>query len=147
MPITVLQGDIFTSTAQTLTCPVNTQGIMGAGLAKAFSQKYPDLLPLYKQRCKDRSLTVVKPTTVPLSEGKQCLLWATKSFWQNPSRLPWIRDALPVVILLIHAGVITSLALPAIGCGLGELRFENVLPLLMTLDNLPIPIEIYEPKI
>ena len=37
MPITTLQGDIFTSHAHTLVNPVNCRGVMGRGLAREFA--------------------------------------------------------------------------------------------------------------
>jgi hypothetical protein len=36
-------GDIFTSSAQVIVNPVNCRGVMGAGLARAFKQRYPEM--------------------------------------------------------------------------------------------------------
>ena len=41
---------------------------------------------------------------------------------------------------------ITSIAMPALGCGLGGLEWSQVRPLIEThLADLPIGIEVYEP--
>jgi hypothetical protein len=42
-------------------------------------------------------------------------------------------------------GKIASLAVPAVGCGLGGLPWEMVEPVLMQLDTAPVPIELYLP--
>ncbi len=51
------KGNIFNSTAPALCQGVNTKGIMGAGIARPFKKRYPEMYLNYKKACKTRSLT------------------------------------------------------------------------------------------
>ena len=51
MPIEYRQGNIFDSGADVLTVPVNCVGVMGAGLAKQFKQRFPGLNSDYQAWC------------------------------------------------------------------------------------------------
>jgi O-acetyl-ADP-ribose deacetylase (regulator of RNase III) len=46
-------GDIFTSNAEILVNPVNCKGVMGAGLAKQFRERFPENYLEYKNYCKN----------------------------------------------------------------------------------------------
>ena len=41
--ITILHGNLLEAVADLYVNPVNTVGVMGAGVAKAFKLKYPDM--------------------------------------------------------------------------------------------------------
>ena len=45
---TEVKGDIFQSKAQALVNPVNCVGAMGAGLARQFKNRYPELDRRYR---------------------------------------------------------------------------------------------------
>lgn len=46
--ITYLEGDLFSSPAQTLVNTVNTVGVMGKGIALEFKKRYPAMYQQYK---------------------------------------------------------------------------------------------------
>jgi len=127
--ITETSGDIFNSSAQTLVCPVNTVGTMGKGLAKAFAQKYPGLLDKYKKLCANKALHTYRPSVVEFRK-KKILLFATKEHWKNKSRLEWIKQGLRYLSNNYFWLGISSIAFPAIGCGLGGLEWSEVKPLI-----------------
>lgn len=54
-------GDIFRSGAQTLVNPVNCRGVMGAGLALAFKQRYPEMFAAYVEECRSGRLRIGRP--------------------------------------------------------------------------------------
>ena len=58
MPVTEKSGDIFKSYAQWIVCPVNTLGVMGAGLAKQFKSRFPAYFEHYEAICHTDTLNV-----------------------------------------------------------------------------------------
>ena len=54
MSLIIKQGDIFTSKADYLVCPVNCVGAMGKGLAKEFKIRFPECEKIYKSFCKNK---------------------------------------------------------------------------------------------
>jgi O-acetyl-ADP-ribose deacetylase (regulator of RNase III) len=136
-------GNIFLTGLQTLVCPVNTVGVMGAGLAKAFKERYPGLLVSYNMACMRGGLTISKPFVFPIADGKQVLCFATKQDWRDPSDIRYIQKGLAYLVKHYQELQIESLSLPMLGCGLGGLHPSEVMPLLHNaLDPLPIPVEI-----
>ena len=59
--LTYQVGDLLASPAQTLVNPVNTVGVMGAGLALAFAQAYPAILRPYEDACRTGALAIGRP--------------------------------------------------------------------------------------
>jgi O-acetyl-ADP-ribose deacetylase (regulator of RNase III) len=137
-------GDIFTSGMQTLVCPVNCRGAMGAGLALAFKQRYPGLFRGYWSAYEHQSLTTRRPYLFAVNDGQQVLCLATKDDWRQPSRLEYVRTGLQYVRQYYDRLGITSLAVPMLGCGLGGLDYlSEVRPLIhAALHQLPIHVEI-----
>ena len=54
MPIRFVSGDLFDNAhdAQAFAHGCNCQGSMGAGIAKTFRARYPDMYEEYRRRCK-----------------------------------------------------------------------------------------------
>lgn len=52
------QGSIFDSGAEFLVNPVNTFGVMGAGLALQFREKYPSVFTAYNLACKQGQVRI-----------------------------------------------------------------------------------------
>lgn len=139
-------GDIFKSQAQTLVAPVNTYGVMGNGLALAFKNRYPGLDAAYKKACRYGVFKQKGYSLFRFSETRNILCFPTKKDWRNPSELIWIDISLEAIVRDFEECGITSLAVPALGCGKGQLEWEHVLPLIQHhLDPLPIDVEIYTP--
>lgn len=49
-------GDIFSMDVEAIVNPVNCNGIMGAGLAKQFKERYPENFNKYVEKCKNGEL-------------------------------------------------------------------------------------------
>ncbi len=159
--ITLIQGDMFLSQAQTLTVSVNTVGVMGKGLASRAKYQFPDVYVRYQDLCKQKELVVGKPFLVKretslasqLSEGTLSqekptwfLLFPTKKHWKENSDIQYIVDGLAWVKDHIKEWDVSSLALPALGCGLGGLPWEEVGPLMCQFaEQVGIPTIIYLP--
>lgn len=163
--ISLIDGDMFFSTMQTLTISVNLQGIMGKGLASRAKYQFPDVYVEYQDACRARKLTARQPylykretsldyelsdSSLPLSTPdavKWFLLFATKRKWRDDSRLDDIEGGLDWVKKNYEKEDIKSLAIPALGCGLGNLSWADMGPLMCKyLHRIEIPVAIYLPR-
>lgn len=141
--LTFTHGDIFASNCRTLVNPVNCVGVMGAGLAKQFAKRFPQMCDDYYIRCTHK---LVKPGEPYLyrQEPQNVLNFPTKRHWRDYSRLADIVAGLQHLEQHYVDWAIESLAVPALGCGLGGLPWEQVRPLLVEhLEQLTIPVELY----
>jgi O-acetyl-ADP-ribose deacetylase (regulator of RNase III) len=131
----LMRGDIFQSAAQTLTIAVNTQGVMGKGQALQAKQQFPHIFERYREMCKSSALRVGQPAVVRSNNGKLFLLFPTKAHWRENSKLSYITDGLRFLTENYREWGIESLALPALGCGLGNLDWKDVGPILCSAVN------------
>lgn len=147
MPIVrELRGDIFKSKMQTLVVPVNTQGTLGAGLAKQFKIRYPGLLAPYKRACFNGTFSKKGYFLYTVDENRKILCLPSKQRWVEPSRIEWIDIALERITEHYKEDGIESLSIPAIGCGLGELSYDEVHPLIVKyMSMIDIPVVVYLP--
>ena len=142
----ILVGDLFESQAQTLVNAVNCVGVMGKGIAEQFKRRFPAMFDDYKQRCKRKDVRLGEPYLYRDSSGIQIINFPTKSHWRSPSRLANVELGLDHLAKHVAMWNIASLALPALGCGSGGLRWPEVGPLIYRkLNTLPIDIEVYAP--
>ena len=163
--LSLAEGDMFFSNMQTLTVSVNTVGIMGKGLASRAKYQFPDVYVTYQDACRKKWLKMGKPYLYK-REGsfdddlidepgaatthkcvKWFLLFATKRHWRDNSDVNGIEEGLRWVVTNHRGEGIESLALPALGCGLGKLDWRDVGPLMCRyLAELGIPVAIYLPR-
>lgn len=162
--ISLVKGDMFLSSMQTLTISVNTQGIMGKGLALRTKNQFPDVYVKYQDACRHKMLTGNSPwlykrerlMDVELADAperfqnlRSCrwfLLFATKRGWRHDSRIEDIDAGLQWLEHNYEKENVESLAMPALGCGLGGLPWAEVGPLMCrVLSRLKIRSAIYLP--
>lgn len=137
--------NIFKTQAQTLVCPVNTVGVMGAGLAKQFARRVSGLLLAYQRACRNKELTIKSLWTYSFGKNRKVLCFPTKIDWRNDSDIDWVEGNLKRLAEEYEYLEITSLAIPPVGCGKGNLDWGDVKPLVIKyLDPLPIPVYVYE---
>lgn len=163
--LSLVHGDMFFSTMQTLTISVNTVGVMGKGLASRTKYQFPDVYVFYEDLCREKKLQIGKPYIYKressfdemlydnpgdlpeLNSNKWFLLFPTKKHWRNESKLEDIEAGLKWLNENYAREGVHSLALPALGCGLGGLEWKDVGPLMCKyLASLPIPVSIYLPR-
>ena len=123
-------GNIFESTLQTLVCPVNTVGALGKGLALQFKRAYPGLDAPYRRACFTGVFSRDGFFVYEAGKDDKVLCLPTKRHWRDKSQLKWIDQALMRLAQDWDKHGITSLAMPAIGCGEGGLDWDNVHPLI-----------------
>jgi O-acetyl-ADP-ribose deacetylase (regulator of RNase III) len=127
--ISYTSGDIFDSTCEALVNPVNCVGVMGAGLAKQFSKRFPANTEFYRIAC-DQGIVRTGEIFWTKQEELYIANFPTKDDWRNPSKLEYIETGLECLKHDAHGWNIKSIAMPKIGCGLGGLLWEDVLPLI-----------------
>jgi O-acetyl-ADP-ribose deacetylase (regulator of RNase III) len=152
MTIHLTKGNIFESDVQVLVNPVNCVGTMGKGLAKEFKKHYPKVFTEYKRRCKEGTvdlgmLDVHFIGQYSNSWPEYVVNFPTKDHWKNKSDLFMITKGLLALDDFLFMNEIESVAIPALGCGLGGLKWEDVQEqMYYVLNNLPLcEIYIYEP--
>lgn len=124
-------GNLLDADAQALVNPVNCVGVMGKGLALQFKQAFPANYAAYRAAC---GRGEVQPGRMFVTEtgaqtGPQFLInFPTKRDWRSASRLDDIETGLTALVAEVEVRDIRSLALPALGCGLGGLDWEAVGP-------------------
>jgi O-acetyl-ADP-ribose deacetylase (regulator of RNase III) len=143
--LTFVRGDLFQAQAQTLVNPVNLAGFMGKGLALQFKERYPEMYEEYRDLC-DSGQFEMGDLHLHRGEDHWILNFPTKRHYRSKSRLEYIEIGLDVLKENYARWGITSIAMPALGCGLGGLRWSDVRATIVEhLDGLPISIEVYEP--
>ncbi|MFT5368531.1 MAG: O-acetyl-ADP-ribose deacetylase (regulator of RNase III) [Candidatus Latescibacterota bacterium] len=142
--ITYIIGNLFESPARVLVNTVNTVGVMGKGIAKDFKLIYPEMFKLYQEFCENGQLAIGKIWLYKTSQ-KWVLNFPTKTTWRKRSKIEHIESGLQAFVRGYAQRGITSIAFPQLGCGNGELDWENQVRPLMEkyLGELPIDVFIY----
>lgn len=126
-----VKGNLLKADVEAYVNPVNTVGVMGAGLALQFRNTYPAMFTAYQQACRERQITVgamhVWPFRVPgENQDRYIINFPTKNHWRGKSRRSYIDDGLVDLVRVISDLGIKSIAVPALGCGLGGLAWSTV---------------------
>jgi len=142
-----VKGNLFEAPAQTLVNTVNTVGVMGKGIAKQFKDIYPDMFSNYRNLC-ERNEFSIGQLLLHKTPHKWILNFPTKMDWRQPSQAKYIEAGLKKFVATFSKIGIYSIAFPALGCGNGELSWDDVVYPLMHkhLSTLPIDVFIYPHK-
>jgi O-acetyl-ADP-ribose deacetylase (regulator of RNase III) len=129
--IEIVSGDLFDNAfaAQSFAHGCNCQGSMGAGIAKGFRERYPEMYEEYRKRCKttprqfnlgDSWLWKAKGQPWVFNLGTQEKIWRARASYEA------IEQALRTMKQQAVAEGIRSIALPRIGAGYGGLSWRKV---------------------
>ena len=142
----VLIGNLFESNAQTLVNTVNCVGVMGRGVALEFRKRFPDMYSDYVRRCEAGEVRLGEPYLYPRATLPWILNFPTKDHWKSVSKLSDIVRGLDYLKERYRKWGITSLAVPPLGCGQGQLEWRVVGPTLFRhLSELDVPVELFAP--
>lgn len=130
--IEFMKGNIFSmlGKVQALVNPVNCVGTAGKGLALEFKRRWPEAYVAYRERCLAGHIS--PGTLFTWREGQRVPLdlriihFPTKRHWRDDSRLEDIEMGLFELRSLLRVQQISSVAIPALGCGNGKLDWRNV---------------------
>ena len=120
------KGDIFnipgvTSYAHGCNCA----GAMGKGIALQFKDKFPEMYAEYKAMCTAGAYNPGDVFDYCYGEGHIYNL-GTQTTWRTKARLEYIEEAVTKMLELASQENVDKIALPAIGAGLGGLRWDDV---------------------
>lgn len=131
MPIQCVSGDLFDNAyqAQAYAHGCNCQGSMGAGIARTFRSRYPEMHEEYRRRCK------AEPREFNLGD---CWLWKAddqpwvfnlgtqEGYWRARATYEAIETALRDMRTQADVEGVTRIAIPRIGVGYGGLSWKKV---------------------
>ena len=144
-------GDILVEDAEALVNTVNCIGVMGRGLALQFKKAYPENFRAYAEACGSGD---VRPgrmfvfETGALTNPRYIVNFPTKRHWRNSGRIEDIDSGLKDLTSVIRERGIRSIAVPALGSGLGGLAWSDVRPRIEKAlsDFNSLDIVVFEPK-
>lgn len=138
-----LYSSLFESPAQTLVNTVNTEGVMGKGIAKRFRDEFPAMFREYRKLCETGQLKIGR-LHLWKGEPNWILNFPTKTTWRRPSSLEYLEAGLETFRSTYKKLGITSVAFPPLGCGNGELDWRQVKPVMERyLENLDVPVYVH----
>lgn len=143
--ITYIKGNIFESSADALVNPVNCVGVMGKGLAKEFKYHFPKNYEAYKRYCDAEQL---RPGEIFFSFEKNTAIInvATKDHWRDESTYQWVAQVIDMIKYFCIREKVKSVAIPALGCGNGGLRWNVVKSFFdEKFKDVNFKVEIFEP--
>ncbi len=142
----ILIGDILKSKAQTFVNTVNCVGIMGKGIALEFKKRFPKMFKDYFEQCKRNEIHAGQPYIYKSLIGPQIVNFPTKEHWKSVSKEKDIESGLDYLLAHYKEWGVTSIAIPPLGCGNGQLEWKVVGPLIYSrTKQMDIPVEIYAP--
>lgn len=149
--ITYQTGNILHDQADAIINTVNTVGVMGKGLALQFKKAFPDNFKVYKKACDNKLVTTGQVLPVSLnsiSAPFYIINFPTKAHWKGKSQLEYIEQGLESLKTEVKRLELKSVAIPALGSGLGGLPWQDVEQMIQhSLAELPeVEWRIYPPQ-
>jgi O-acetyl-ADP-ribose deacetylase (regulator of RNase III) len=105
---------------------VNLQGSMGGGIARLFARRYPGLEPAYGRACASGELVLGGAFPWQAEDGRWVLNCASQVQPGADARLTAVADSVAAALDHAESVGLTQLLLPRIGCGIGGLRWPDV---------------------
>jgi len=145
------QGNLLEEDAEALVNAVNCVGVMGKGIALQFKQAFPENFQQYKKACDAKEVQPGRMFTVPtgkLFNPKYIINFPTKRHWRDNSKIEDIQTGLKALVAEVQQLGITSIAIPALGCGNGGLDWLEVKPRIESaFVELPeVKVVVFEPS-
>jgi O-acetyl-ADP-ribose deacetylase (regulator of RNase III) len=145
--------NLFEAKAEALINAVNCVGVMGKGIALQFKQKFPaDYFKAYKLACQNGELATGSVQVYELKNAqtnpRYIINFPTKRHWRQTSRIADIESGLQSLVKTVELYGIKSVAMPALGCGLGGLHYAEVKPLIEKAfaDLMNVEVLLFVPK-
>jgi O-acetyl-ADP-ribose deacetylase (regulator of RNase III) len=148
--IKYVQGNILKAQADALVNTVNCVGVMGKGIALQFKKAFSENFKAYKNACQRGE---VKPGSMFVFDTggespRYIVNFPTKRHWRDKSQYKDIEAGLQALAKEITARNISSIAIPALGSGLGGLDWAKVKPMIeRAFNDLPnVQVQLFEPE-
>lgn len=123
-------GDLFEQDVQALAHGVNCSGVMGAGIAKPFKEKYPLMYEEYALMCERNMLSPGGCFAYYVGGGRWIYNIASQNRPGADARRRWLAEGLRSAAIHARQYGVKDIALPRIGAGIGGLDYDTaVLPI------------------
>lgn len=143
-------GNLLEADVDALVNTVNTEGVMGKGVALQFRRAFPGNYEAYRRACARGDVQIGRMfvTETGRLDGPRLIInFPTKRHWRSKSRLNDIRAGLQDLRRLLQDSGVRSVAVPALGCGLGGLHWSDVRPLIHSaLKDLDVRVLVFPPQ-
>ncbi|MDR1511962.1 MAG: macro domain-containing protein [Propionibacteriaceae bacterium] len=148
--IETVEGDLLQADVDALVNTVNTEGVMGKGIALQFRRAYPAMYDAYRAACKSGDVRIGHMTvweTGAATGPRYVINFPTKRHWRAKSRLADVEDGLVDLVRVMRHRGITSVAVPPLGAGNGGLPWVQVKDVIVrSLGGLEgVHVLLYEP--
>lgn len=143
-------GDLLGDSVEAIVNTVNTEGVMGKGIALQFKNRYPANYEAYRAACKRGEVqlgTMFVFDTGALTGPRFIINFPTKGRWRSNSKLADVQAGLEDLVQVIAEFKIRSIAIPPLGCGLGGLDWNEVRPLIVSAlaPDTSLDVHLYSP--
>jgi O-acetyl-ADP-ribose deacetylase (regulator of RNase III) len=140
--IEIMHGNLLEADVEALVNTVNTEGVMGKGIALQFRRAFPAMFDAYFADAKAGRVQLGHVHVYDrggLAPGPRWIInFPTKGHWRARSRLDDIKKGLQDLVLTVRRLGIKSIALPPLGCGHGGLQWAEVRPVIeQAFEQLP----------
>ena len=128
-------GNLVAADVDALVNAVNTVGVMGKGIALQFKRAFPANFRAYREACRRGEVRLGHVWTFDtgvLGSRRYIINFPTKGHWRHQSRIEDVRAGLDSLVTTVAEHGISSVAIPALGCGNGGLDWRDVRPLIET---------------
>lgn len=125
------KGNILEADTEALVNTVNTEGVMGKGIALQFKKKFPKMYDDYRAACEAGEIVPGRMHVFEQTEmlnPRYIINFPTKRHWRSRARMEDIKTGLIALKQEIENRGIRSVAVPPLGCGNGGLDWRNVRP-------------------
>lgn len=109
---------------------VNTQGKMGAGIAKVFRQEFPEMYEAYVEECRGGFLLPGQCFLWEESDDRLVLNIASQRLTGADATMSRLRNGLLDAIDALKPYALREFAIPRIGCGIGGLEWDEARELI-----------------
>lgn len=131
------QGNLFNTELRVLGHGVNTVGVMGAGIAKAFRDKFDRNYRLYRDACHQGALApgqFVVSSEGTITDETLVVNIASQRDPGPDARYLWLFEGTREAVRFLVRNGYNSMAIPRIGCGIGGLEWEKVKKILEVIE-------------
>lgn len=142
--ISFTEGDLFASGLPAIAHGVNCRGVMGAGIARQFRDRYPKMYESYRWRCL-RGAMLPGEILVWRTLGITVFNLATQDEPGANAKPRMITAAVGRMITeAYHDFKITEIGLPMIGCGIGGLTENDLRRSLAPYADAPVNLTVFK---
>ena len=147
-----VEGDFFDYEADIRVNTVNCVGVMGAGVALLFKNKYPKMFDNYVKECSQGRVKIGKPHVWQASQMFNekipiIINFPTKYHWKKPSEYEYVDKGLIWLKQYLQDKGSVTITVPALGCGHGGLDWNIVKEMITNkLDGLEAKILVFAPS-